>query len=355
MMYLRIKWDSSARRWVIDEVQPVAISRQLHPDSPEALLHPSLRPPTAPSEFSPAEHVFGWVHADGKDAKSSGYAGSVRFGPVVCTSDNAIEKFDQPNTLPILDRPKPEQSRFYLGVSKNGTVVPFDKKMSKQEIRYAAGSGRALRGRKVYPTQNRQPKRTNNQRGKQNQSYHDQVRAGTEFRFEVNVRNLSSSELGALLTVLDLDNAVNDGTHRHLGFGGAKPLGYGSVSTVVDWPRSNLRSGTEDTLAFCELRAPQPDNESARATVADFVSLVSGRPFFEAFKIATKGYGSDVPVHYPRVEPSTGDANKDTLEWFMVNESDRELRHPLPPLSANRDGKMTTHAPRSRGGGPRRR
>jgi hypothetical protein len=39
----------------------------------------------------------------------------------------------------------------------------------------------------------------------------------------------------------------------------------------------------------------------------------------------------------------------------MVNESDRELRHPLPPLSANRDGKMTTHAPRSRGGGPRRR
>jgi len=314
-----------------------------------------LRPPKGLDEFSPAEHVFGWVHPEGKDIRASAYSGSVRFGSVECLTPDAVERFDQPNTLPILDRPKPEQSRFYLGELKNGTITPFEKGSSKQNIRYAAGKNRALRGRKVYPSQNRQPKRASHARGKQNQSYRDQVRAGTEFRFDLNVRNLSSTELGALLTVLDLDGVLADGSARCLGFGGAKPLGYGSVSVMIDWSATTLHSGAESIAAFRELRPARSDNERARQTAHSFVGLVKGKWFFEACKVATKGYQADVPVHYPRVEPSTGDSNKDTLEWFMVNESDRDNLKSLPPLASTREGKMTTYPPRQRGGGGRPR
>lgn len=360
LLYVRLR-RSNAGGWEVDNAQPVAISRELHPDAPESLLDPSLRPATSLSQLSPADRVFGWIRDNAGGSRGTSYAGSVRFGEVTCVSGDALEVFDKPLTLPILGNPKPEQSRFYLGRAQKGTVVPLEDGEPKHKTRYEAGSGRALRGRKVYPNQNRQPDASSKTRDRMNQSYRDRVRAGSEFTFTLNVRNLSSVELGALLFVLDLDASLKDGVSRSLGFGGAKPLGYGSVQLTVDWSSSSLSKGGSAATAWASFDEPAADD--AASCVTRFVDLVRGRAFFEAFCVATKGYRGDDRVHYPRIDPPSGKGvNEDTLKWFTQNEARDGDRRALPPLDTGRAGKLQSYPERfdrpPRGGGgppPRRR
>lgn len=277
---------------------PVTISRRLYSASPDDLLPESLKPAQNLEQLSPAERVFGWVNQNGRGA----YRGNLRIGPVRCTSPEPLVTFPGDGLpLAILGQPKPQQTRFYVAQSKQGEAQPNG--ILKEQAGYLLNKG--LRGRKVYPhhadlpegywdnpledrTQRSQngffqeyrrphkpvpeygtaklnrertgfelkPGDDNEQRDDQNRSITSWVKPQTIFEFDIDVTNLSSVELGALLWLLELP--VN---HFHR-LGGGKPLGFGSVSLAVNWEASDLRRGEDWRVFYNELDETKNPNRT---------------------------------------------------------------------------------------------
>ncbi len=353
---------------------PVTISRRLYSASPDDLLPESLKPAQSLEELSPAERVFGWVNQNGPGA----YRGSLRIGPVRCTSPDPLVTFLGAGLpLTILGQPKPQQARFYVAQSKQGEAQPNG--TFKEQAGYLLNKG--LRGRKVYPhhaglpegywdnpledrtqrSQNgffqeyRRPHEPvlergaaklnsektgfelktgddNEQRDDQNRSITSWVKPQTVFEFDIDVTNLSSVELGALLWLLELPAG-----HFHR-LGGAKPLGFGSVGLAVDWEVSDLRRGADWRVFYNTLdEGENPDRIAARECVREFEEAVAAAygngdlnrvSFIAAFKLCAKGFEDGKPIHYPRALQQ-GQARNSTIpphpegkafEWFVANE-----------------------------------
>ncbi|WP_239396173.1 TIGR03986 family CRISPR-associated RAMP protein [Frankia sp. CiP3] len=409
----------------IDSLYPVTIARELFSVAPINLLDRSLRPAETISELSPADRVFGWVRTEDRstgdrDSSEGGdpagaWRGSLRIGPVVCgqSSKAAVERFEGRGLpLAILGQPKPGQGRFYIGTERAGHPAPLPSGLPKAD--WFVSTGRMLRGRKVYPhhaglpedywkeptadrTQKldggryqeyRRPRKStvaddsranplnrdgtafatqhsggvkDENRDDQNRSVNGWVRPGTTFTFTVDVRNLSEVELGALLWLLDLDNACStgdgaapgDGPRRFHRLGLGKPLGFGSVQLTVDPVRTDLRTGQSWAEYYQSLGPEQRPQDGfpaqARDSVDAFKKAVApaGRfddvPHIRAFLAASTGDPS-VPVHYPRVRPNglrvdvpvPPDPRGRSFEWFVQNE---RLQEPdrgvsLPDLAA---------------------
>ncbi|WP_239376014.1 TIGR03986 family CRISPR-associated RAMP protein [Frankia sp. Cj5] len=420
LLYVRLD-----ARGEIDSLYPVTIARELFSVAPINLLDRSLRPADTISELSPADRVFGWVRTEDRstgdrDSSEGGdpagaWRGSLRIGPVVCgqSSKAAVERFEGRGLpLAILGQPKPGQGRFYIGTERAGHPAPLPSGLPKAD--WFVSTGRMLRGRKVYPhhaglpkgywkepttdrTQKldggryqeyRRPRKStvaddsranplnrdgtafatqhsggvkDENRNDQNRSVNGWVRPGTTFTFTVDVRNLSEVELGALLWLLDLDNACStgdgaapgDGPRRFHRLGLGKPLGFGSVQLTVDPARTDLRTGQSWAEYYQSLGPEQRPQDGfpaqARDSVDTFKKAVApaGRfddvPHIRAFLAASTGDPS-VPVHYPRVRPNglrvdvpvPPDPRGRSFEWFVQNE---RLQEPdrgvsLPDLAA---------------------
>lgn len=347
LCYVRLV--STAKSWEVALAQPVQIGSQLHPNSPLDLLDSSLHPATDIDALSPADRVFGWVHESGSDTKVSAYAGAVRFGAVKCLSSDALEDLGKGQTLPIMDRPKTQQSRFYVGEDTGRTVEPFKNGLSKQDVQYKSGGGRALRGRKVFPHQGgfKEPNRA--PEGKQNQTIKNRVRVGSKFEFTLHIRNLSEIELGALLHLLSLNDGRGAGETSLVNkIGGGKPFGFGSVKLDIDWDQTRLATGAEITDSFVGFSAtPQSAGDTLRDIAGKFQEAVRAQSYYKAFKIACQGYASGQSVHYPMISPTTGKSD-DILDWFVQNdkwkEKDRGLS--LPELSNDSSGQLRSHPPK---------
>ncbi len=353
---------------------PVTISRRLYSASPDDLLPESLKPAQSLEQLSPAERVFGWVNQKG----ASAYRGNLRIGPVRCTSPEPLVTFPGDGLpLAILGQPKPQQARFYVAQSKQGESQPNG--ILKEQAGYLLNKG--LRGRKVYPhhadlpesywdnpledrtqrSQNgffqeyRRPhepvleygtaklnrERTgfelktgtdSEQRDDQNRSITSWVRPQTVFEFEIDVTNLSSVELGALLWLLEMPPG-----HFHR-LGGGKPLGLGSVSLAVDWEVSDLRRGEDWRVFYNALDETENTNRTAaQERVREFEEAVAAAygngdfnrvSFIGAFKRYAIGFEDGKPVHYPRAL-QRGQVRNSTIpphpegkafEWFVANE-----------------------------------
>lgn len=346
----------------VTALYPVMIARKLFEVDPDSLLPESLKPPGTFNELSPADRVFGWVNQKGKGA----YKGQLRLHSVKCLSTDAIQEFtgDPANNpglpLTILGQPKPQQSRFYVAKDKQGSALSNG---TPKQDGYASAK-QALRGRKVYPhhkaiarnadywndpmrdrtgqsvngyyQEYRRPNKDGTeQRDSQNRSIQAWVKPNTQFEFDIDITNLSSVELGALLWLLTLPDK-----HYHR-LGGGKPLGFGSVQLQVDWKQTDLRLG-QDWKQYYESLLPidPPDPEQAaqcidtfkqaialayspKKNIEDFEEVL----FIRAFKQAAKGL--DGPIHYPRVSPQP-DPEGENYKWFTENES--KDRRSLPPL-----------------------
>lgn len=351
----------------VEAIFPVMIARELYAKSPWDLLHESLRPASAIGELSPADRVFGWVHADAD--RSSIQCGSrvaarglLRIGPVRCESTVAesVETFGNDGVpLAILSTPKPQQGRFYVANTPQGEAQA--RRLSKAEAGYSEGKG--LRGRKVYPHQKnlpashwqnptedrtqtavgtpphyqeyRRPKKDQReQRDDQNRSIRGWVKPGAAFVFDVHVQNLSKVELGALLWLLNLPDG------HYFRFGGGKPLGFGSVRLSLD--SCDVRTGAELAARYvCWHEEQVAQDPSAEAIAAYKEALASAYPqngtqtfdaipFIRAFKTACQGHLDGLPVHYPRVT-SAPNPDGESFRWFVANERD-DARHPLADL-----------------------
>lgn len=336
-------------------------------ESAHELLHESLRPASNVDELSPADRVFGWVHADAdhgtlKRGDRAAARGLLRIGPVTCESsvEESVETFDEPGVpLAILSTPKPQQGRFYVAASPNGEAQR--NKLSKAEAGYSADKG--LRGRKVYPHQQSLPRnhwsnpthdhtqhasgtpahyqeyrRPNKagaeQRDDQNRSVLGWVKPDAKFTFDIHVHNLSQVELGALLWLLRLPDG------HCFRFGGGKPLGFGSVRLAID--SSDVRTGASLASRY-ESWCEEPSTFDPSEAVGAFEAAVGEAypqngdtrfetvPFIQAFKVACTGHNDTLPVHYPR---TTGAPNPDgeSFKWFVANEK-KGAQHTLADLA----------------------
>ena len=334
LCYARVK--QTANTFEVLELYPVMISRRLHKVSPDEMLDDSLKPATDINELSPADRVFGWV---GKGiSKNGSYRGQVRFGSVVLTEESAnkpiddvIKKFGDENnpdswlSLNILGQPKPQQGRFYVARNKSGDAQVDG--LNNENAGYNLPFVKGLRGRKVYPhhanlpddywtIQNnvREYLRPDGEQGSQNRSIQGWIEPKTEFQFDIHFTNLSKTELGALIWLLDLPDK-----HFHR-FGGGKPYGFGSVKLEII--KSDVREGKDLKTFYMSLddeKIGKLDENSVKKFGEDFKELaVSAFPtIVESFLRACKGF-SDKPTHYPR---KTEELNEDTksFEWFVAN------------------------------------
>jgi CRISPR-associated protein (TIGR03986 family) len=232
---------------------PVQISRELYKKSPRDCVYPSVLPADGIDRLSPAERLFGWVSQEKKGA----WKGKIR----ISDSSKVQTECFEPIPLAVLGNPKPAQVRFYLG-NQNGDPqtdgIPKTDGIQKTQAAY--GTGKKLRGRKVYLNQ-QQPDENywipsywkNNfaeyymkideseteadRRSGQNRSISSWIPAGRELHFNIRVENLTREELGAMLTLFTLST---DKKEQCLNMGYAKPLGFGSFTLKLDLAGDDL-------------------------------------------------------------------------------------------------------------------
>lgn len=371
LCYARV--EAAGGGWRVKALYPVAIPRDLYPASPAELLEPSLRPATSEEEMSPADRLWGWANQEGHGA----WRGRVRVGQPRCNTPDALAQFREGQDVPlaILGAPKPNQARFY--------VEP------RPGVQPAYEQGHRLRGRKHYPHHTRLPDRywdapwqdrTQQQalgkfqeyrrpqpptisvpqgqvehpepklcRDDQNRSVLGWVRPGAEFEVELDVFNLSPFEAGALLWLLSLP----EGCHHR--FGGAKPLGLGSVRVQVEgaelwdgvaWKesflslegapiapmaRASLIEGFKRKLASCHCPGPE-------ATWQNRFELI---PIIKAFLRAARGFDDGLPIHYPRTTNSPNPQGEN-FKWFVNNNSPKNTPQSLEDLVSDRGGALHT-------------
>ena len=240
LCYALVEEDENGGDWIVVQLYPVMIARDIFPEPPTKLLAKALRPARLIENLSPADRVFGWVRQNDRNSnqsngKVSAYKGQLRVHSVECVSTDSIQSFsEQGFPLAILGQPKPQQARFYAAKNQKGDA--FADGTAKSEGYQEPSQG--LRGRKVYPhhkdlpanhwenpqhdrTQQpntqppnnghyqeyRRPKKDGQeQRDDQNRSIRAWVKQDVEFTFKIDVVNLSEVELGALLYLLDLPN-----------------------------------------------------------------------------------------------------------------------------------------------------
>lgn len=333
-------------------LQPVTISRRLYDQKPVDLLPETLRPATDKNALSTADRVFGWVNQQGKGS----YKGHLRLHSVDCLAEPeaALRHFGTPGVpLAILGQPKPAQTRFYTAEDKQGTPIQAEK---EKQYGYEHKK-RGLRGRKVYPHhrglpedywQNPQQDLTSqeidghyqtyrrpggpDERDSQNRSITGWVTPGTSFQFEIDVNNLSTIELGALLWLLNLPEPYH---HR---LGGGKPLGFGSVRLEADFEVADIRTGQDWETFYRSLHPGEKPLFEHSACIAEYQTAVEDAykasfdavPFIAAFCRAAQGFEDGVPIHYPWNPKASGkpDPKGENFEWFTDNEQGDRLSLP---------------------------
>lgn len=334
--YARVKKTGDVYR--VELVQPVHIGRELHPLAPSAVLDTTLQPATNFTSFSPAERMFGWA-TDGRTEvprNQSAYAGHVRFDPVISLSAESIQQLGAGETLAILNSPKPSMARFYAGVRDQVGEVSFKKGTPKKAALYTKGT--TLRGRKVYPHHGAFDPESSSwksrTKSKTNQTILDWIRAGSEFEFTIHVRNISSLELGALITSIETKEGE---CHR---LGGGRPLGFGAVSLAIDHEKSHLSSTNSQVKSWESLGMPDGiQQQECESYAAQFVERVKDASFFKTFKAYVKGYANDqgIAVTYPRTSSDSLDSES-ILKWFQENERLERGNvingYPLPQIGA---------------------
>lgn len=393
--------ETRGRNGPVIGVFPVTISRDVSTFTPEQMVHESLRPAADHRSMSMADRVFGWVAPDASGIRTAAYRGRLRIGPVTGVKppdgEAAVRSFHGTGLpLAILGQPKPGQGRFYFSESP-GDPSPLPPALSKQEV-YRSGGPRGLRGRKVYwhhvavdgdktywdepaegdpsqqepaegdPSQQkvngrfrefRRPRTPDEsgsrfaadgsafattkkeQRDSQNRSVAGWVNPGVEFRFRIDVRDLSEVELGALGWLITLPEEY---CHR-LGLG--KPLGFGSVSLAIDADATRLYTGEQWASYYQNLTSSLPVagagplEEAADAFDELQHESKEVREVFKEFLAAAYGVAGP-PIHYPRVRPAgmggpvPPDPQGQAYAWFTANEKAASgRRRSLPgPLDA---------------------
>ena len=310
-------------------LRPVMISRLLHGMGPKDLIDDAVRPAERLADLSPADRIFGWVTQSSARRTEGAYRGQLRIVEVKTPAAKAAVQRLSPLTIEPLSSPKPSQGRFYLGErGSDGLPQPVGGGIRRDKF---FQNGQMLRGRKVYPHQERmvgknvdelrrmltyQPPNERMMRDSQNATLHEWVKPGVEFRAVLRIDNLNDLELGALLWLLDPNRLGRPNQPGRLKLGSGKPLGFGSVDVAVDAARTRLSTGQQIAIRLRAL-ASTVDTADWSALAERFEQAMTAgfSGVIDAVRLAAAGFAADYEVHYPRpYRRAPG------YEWFVRNE-----------------------------------
>jgi hypothetical protein len=350
-------WAENAATATPTRLRPVMVSRLRYDRAPADLVGVSLHPATSLGKASPADRVFGWVESGAGEPSNpatpkTAYRGHLRVVRVTApTVADAVVDLDPPVILPPLATPKPSQGRFYLGDTRGPVPGPLP---PGTDPAYYFADRHVPRGRKTYLYRRvRQPHAdlpgglprpaTTTPSGvrfaagetTQTTTVHGWIAAGATFGFDLVVDNLSSTDLGALLWLLDPQQTFGapdrDGTWQpgHLRLGLAKPFGYGVVAVAVDPAHTHLARGELLALHLANLD-PEPPNDNAWQQLAAAFEANHPQPaVLLAARNAAVGVGARTAVHYPKQNP-----DDPGYDWFVKNDdAPPAVRQVLPALT----------------------
>lgn len=263
------------------------------------------------NQLCPACRVFGWVRKGDKNSKlqnPTAYAGRVRFSHGIIKKPWEVEN---ETTLAILSTPKPSTTEFYL-LDSSGNP--------DRQVNYDTANAR-LRGRKFYHHHDQPKDYATDQKSDQNRTIRGALKPCATFTFDIEFENLSSSELGALIYSLELE----DGMYHRLGYG--KPLGFGSVKITIekietiDWSKRLI---SIEPKAGCEGVKKERISE-LRKMFLDEIRNIYGDEEYNNLQSELKAIlgKQNLPIHYPR-PTSKPNPNKPSFEWFVGNKRRKE-------------------------------
>ncbi len=264
--------------------------------------------------FCPACDLFGYVGETDGQGKGS----RIRF------SDLYPEKKEAPKdyyykkdtiVLEALGEPKLGNTDFYLEKpqSNNTTFWTYDYYVSRGRLQ--AGMGK-IRGRKYY-WHHRHVNMSKNVKPDRFNKTIRPVRKGVSFTGKLYFEEISETQLQQLIWIL------NSGTEKlGLKLGGAKPLGYGSISCKVDSVRER-RLFVENGNVIYSVEEKKP--ETITYEKVGFSSSVKA----EFYKIAgLESIPEDIEITYPKDFTQKNKAIIKGYQWFVNNHFNPKAKFP---------------------------
>lgn len=280
-------------------------------------------------DYCPACELFGYVGKSNEASKGS----KIRFADLYVTQEKDAVSYYMRDcvTIQALGEPKLGNTEFYLRQPTGATFWNYDYYVRNKKLQISDG---ILRGRKYYWHHQKMTIPEDIEATKLNKTIRP-VKTNESFSGKLYFEDISKKQLKQLMWIL---NSGSEGLGLKLG--GAKPLGFGSVSCKVDkvTERNVVVSGGKINYLMNEIPADGVLYEDA-----EFGRLVRS----EFNKIAgLKSVPEDVEITYPKEKSQKGKTLTEGYKWFGNNRTtvsgkpmakgrnDVKIKEVLPDISA---------------------
>ncbi len=262
-------------------------------------------------QFCPACELFGHIGGNNTEACSS----KIRFSDLYVAKERKPKDYYAVDnitldaldniTLDALGEPKLGNVDFYLKRPGNATFWTYDYNVQNGKLTEQRGE---LRGRKYY-WHHREVNLHKKVKGSKLNKTIRPVRTNITFRGKVFFESISEKQLNQLIWIL------NCGTEKlGLKLGGAKPLGYGSVSCIVEQVIERCISCEDGKLCYEMKEIPFEKITYEKAMLSESVK----NEFYKIAGLETVPEG--IAITYPRTKGQREDeVLTNGYEWFSNN------------------------------------
>lgn len=258
-------------------------------------------------EYCPACDLFGYVGKNNESCKGS----KIRFTDMyVAEEDKDASSYYAKDkvTIQALGEPKLGNTEFYLRKPRGAAFWTYDYYIQKQnqEPKLVVSEGE-LRGRKYYWHHRKVNLGQEVEVTKLNKTIRP-VRENVGFQGQLFFEGISEKQLNQLIWIL---NSGSEGLGLKLG--GAKPLGYGSVSCKVDEVMERRIEVSDGILAYEMTQIPVDTISYEEAGMSKTVKD-------EFYKIAgLESVPEDVEITYPKEKDQRNKPLTEGYRWFVNN------------------------------------
>ena len=255
-------------------------------------------------DYCPACDLFGYVGKNNESCKGS----KIRFTDMYVSEEKEVESYYTQDcvTIQALGQPKLGNTEFYLRQPMGASFWNYDYyvRPNDKEPRIYKG---ILRGRKYYWHHQKVEIPEDIEASKLNKTIRP-VKANESFNGKLYFEDISRKQLNQLMWIL---NSGSEGLGLKLG--GAKPLGFGSVSCKVD-------TVVERNITICGGKISYLMNEIPIEDISYEEVGFSETVKEEFYKIAgLKSVPKDVEITYPKEKSQKGKPLTEGYKWFVNN------------------------------------
>lgn len=253
-------------------------------------------------DYCPTCELFGYVGKSNESSKGS----KIRFTDLYVTQEKDAASYYMRDcvTIQALGEPKLGNTEFYLRQPTGATFWNYDYYVRNKKLQISDG---ILRGRKYYWHHQKMTIPEDIEATKLNKTIRP-VKTNESFGGKLYFEDISKKQLKQLMWIL---NSGSDGLGLKLG--GAKPLGFGSVSCKVNTVVERNITACGDKISYLMNEIPM---EGISYEEVGFSETVKE----EFYKITgLKSVPKDVEITYPKEKSQKGKPLTEGYKWFVNN------------------------------------